>query len=226
MRSRLLCVLGFAGALLAPASASAAIIDIHGTDVTSSWTVGSPGIFTTATGGEALTVNPPSPTAFAGKSLHIEMQMQGSETAITTGTRFVGTPDGIPDIWIWDAGGPVLTLNITFVDVTSMNNQFGVFNVLNMGGYDPGFTTNELVITGGSMANSLGGVGTKLSGLFNITIAGTVTPGQRFANNFTTVSAVYDLYAQQAVPEPSTLLLLGGGLAGLVIRRRQQNRAR
>ncbi|MDP3938975.1 MAG: hypothetical protein Q8R92_12695 [Deltaproteobacteria bacterium] len=98
MRSRVLCVLGFVGAILAPASSTASIILIHGTDVTSNFTVGSPGIFNTATGGDGLTISPPTPSILAGKSLHIEMQMQGGETAGTVGTRFVGTPDSLPDL--------------------------------------------------------------------------------------------------------------------------------
>ncbi|MDP3938974.1 MAG: PEP-CTERM sorting domain-containing protein [Deltaproteobacteria bacterium] len=227
MRRVLLFVMCLGVAMLAaPEGAWADFVDIRASDVTTSFTSGV-NIFTTSTGGEATTVSP-SPASLTGKSLHIDMVMSGSETANTTGTRFVGTTDGLADVRITDGATLLLALDISFIDVTSASGNFGIFTVVNFGSHDLSFGTNKLTVVGGTLADDFGGVGSLANLFMNMTFVRTYVPGTVFSSSFSTTAATFDLYIDPppaANPEPSSLALMGGGLA-LLARRKLRKKLR
>ena len=213
-------------ALAMPSGASGAVfVDVRATDVQSSFTAGT-NIFTTSTGGEGQTVSP-SPPSLTGKTFHVDMVLSGAETAGTVGTRFVGTNDGLADVRITDGATLLLALDINFIDVTSAADQFGFFTVVNFGAHDLGFTTNELVVVGGTLADDFGGIGSLANLFVDVTFFGSYVPGSVFSSNFTTTAANYDVFIDppSPSPEPASLALMGLGL-GWLARHRARRGAR
>jgi hypothetical protein len=187
-------------------------------------------VLTTSDGGDPLTVGPFTPPAVLGKTFHLEIKLDGTETAGTAGTRFVGAaPEGLSDITISDGGTLLLALDVNFIEVTSLGGFPPVITNLTLGGLT-GELNSDLEVTGGTLAGDFGGIGAAANmkivlsmpyrapgTIFQSDITGTAAPA--------TVANITLYVDPPASPEPSSLLLLGAGVVGLAVRLRSKRRA-
>ena len=207
-----------------PQTASAAFFDL----------IEATGTFNFASTGGVVTIDETvlPGNVLAGSDLHLEFQLDGNgETLTTTDTRFESISSA--DFTVMNGGDLQLFGTVNFVDVTSANPGPG-------GSSSTGFvlgTTVEndgeslLTIGGGSQAAAFGGVGS--TGQLWIQ-ADTPTVGLGtfysgfgwFAPGFfdDPFSAQANVKLQFHSPEPGTLLLVVGGLAGLAAAGRRARR--
>lgn len=219
--TRKLGLLWIAVLLLAWPVASAAS-PILASDPVSQFTVSS-GVFNTADGtGDAVGEEP---SILLGTSVHVEAMLDGAgETAFSIGTRFVGTPDLVPDIWITDGSSTLLTADVVYVDVTNVSLAG---DSITIGNVDGSFASSKITLTGGTLAGSFGGVGTQgeLQLVLTDTSLGDLTAGSLgnlFQADFTSQTNITLAF----VPEPLVAAQLALGFAGLVFlgRRRAARR--
>lgn len=219
MRRTLLALTIF-GLLLLPGRALATSI-LVATDQTgnSTYDAGT-GVFAT----DATVSGGDVPASLAGATLHLRIQLDGAETAGTTGTRFVGALAGA-DLWIEDGGAPLLTAEVNFADVTNVTGTFNFttfqFEVdsITLGGLDPAAGQSAFSVTGGSEAGSFSENGSLLLLLDNLNPSGTPA-GSVFGQNFSSDARI----ETQLAPEPGTFLLVGGSLMALGAWRRRRAR--
>jgi hypothetical protein len=130
-------------------------IQITGSDAVSAFTVAT-GVYTTADGTGDATGE--QPAAVLQTDLHVELQLDAAgEASFTVNTRFEGTPDASPDIFIWDGSDLLLTADIVFADVSAISTTL---DAITIGSTDGTFTKSHITLTGGTLANDFGGVGT------------------------------------------------------------------
>lgn len=124
----------------------------------------------------------------------------------------------------------LLTFSVSFIDVTNARQASTIPGVdpdgqIKLGNPEEADLTSLLTVTGGSLAGLVGGVGTtaKLEVLFvtpNPAILTKADLNGYFAGNWTGGSAAQPVSATTwnltIIPEPSTAVLLGGALVGLV----------
>jgi hypothetical protein len=124
----------------------------------------------------------------------------------------------------------LLTFSVSFIDVTNARQASIIPGVdpdgqIKFGNPEPNDVTSLLTVTGGSLANLVGGVGTtaRLEVLVvtpNPAILTKADLSGYFANNWTGGNAAQPVSATTwnltIIPEPSTAALLGGALVALV----------
>jgi len=208
-------------ALLLIVSGSARAVGIElitATDPSASFTLVT-GVITSGTTGPAQDAVVLSGGSFpAGSTLHVEMELS-VDSGFTVGSVFVGTPDATPDLYILDAiGTPLITADLNSIDVTGLASgpAGSALTSVTLGSLDG--ASSDLVLTGGTLASSFGGVGAvaELSVLLN-------NPTDEFGF-FSTFDV--DWTAQMnvqlqfhTVPEPGTFTLLALPLGMAMLRR-------
>jgi len=198
----------------AAAAGAVSIPQIDASDPISQFTAGT-GVYTTADGtGDAVGEQPSS---VLQTDVHVEFELETVESTFTLGTRFVGTADATPDIWIWDPINLVtlLTADIVFVDVSNVSVAS---DSITFGSTDGTFAKSKVILTGGTLANDFGGVGAEgeISMLAESTSLGDLTfasLGSIFSGDFTGQTNI----SIQFVPEPSTSAALAAGLGLIVV---------
>lgn len=217
MRRTLLALTIF-GLLLLPGRALATSI-LVATDQTGSSTYDAgTGVFAT----DATVSGGDVPASLAGATLHLRIQLDGAETAGTTGTRFVGALAGA-DLWIEDGGAPLLTAEVDFVDVTGVGGTFNFttfqfeVNSVTLGGLDPAMGQASLTVTGGSEAGFFTPNGSLVMLLDDLSHAG-VPAGSVFGQAFSSDARI----EMHLAPEPGTGVLAGGALIAMGAWRRRR----
>lgn len=202
------------------------------------YTTGSPGTVAIDGDIQSVTIAPATTTGLSGVSFSLDLDLF-SQSVIPLGgsnvlavANFVGSSSITPDFAISDNTGVILFGNLT--------TQFVMSGFLNLAAIvNPTFDgAANIIITGGNpnLVDSLGGLG----GTGKLTISGGISnfspslgallaDTNAFNSNFSfsgTGIITPDATAP-FVPEPSTALLLGGGMLGLlgVSRRARSRRA-
>lgn len=230
-RSRICSVLLWTALCLYPVPALATTIsELRGTDPVSNYAQASPTdpyVFSTGTlpASDATVLAPPELVGLG--TLHIELTLDGAETANSLGTVFTGTDDGSPDWYVCcDGGSSYLEGDIDYILLTNFtfNGSFTQITTLTFGGTDLGLGQARITLTGGTLASSYGGVGaegtlelflTNLTGSFGVGNLGSL-----FDAPFTSQTNINSLTLIH-MPEPGTLTLLSGALVGIAAWRRR-----
>ena len=132
----------------------------------------------------------------------------------------------------------LLTFSVSFIDVTNARGASIIPGVdpdgqIKFGNPEENDVTSLLTVTGGSLANLVGGIGStaRLEVLVvtpNPAIPNNAALSGYFANNWTGGSAAQPVSATTwnltiiPIPEPSTATLIGGALVGLAALRRRR----
>ena len=202
------------------------------------------GTFTTGTPGtadidgniESITINPSITSLLSDVTFTLDLDLDGQAAfplggnVVATAANFVGSSSVTPDFTISDTSGILLQGNLT--TTLTLEGTVNLADIVN-----PSFLGDaNIVITGGDadLVTALGGLG----GTGVIEISGGIfnfSPGldvllddlNAFNSNFTFSGSgiITPDSTSPFVPEPSTALLVAGGLLGLLgISRRAQRR--
>lgn len=186
---------------------------------------------------ESVTINPSLTNLLSDVTFTLDLDLTGQAafpiggSVVATSANFVGAASVTPDFSISDTSGIILQGNLT--TPLTLEGTVNLANIVN-----PSFLGDaNIVITGGdtNLVTALGGLGgtgvIEISGgIFNFSPGLDVLLGDlnAFNSNFTFSGSgiITPDSTSPFVPEPSTALLVAGGLLGLLgVSRRAQRRS-